>query len=765
MVAYFRFVLKHRVFVTLFLVALTGLGAWSLSHAVMASSLEKMFFGDSPAYDAYVEKTEQFGTEEVNPIAIPMPNPLSSESIAILQRLTEGLEALPDVDRAFTILDLQRVQGDGTTIRVEPYWEVAQEHPEQIPILMDEIRDNPLSGGLVISQDGQFSVVLLEIRPDRTRPAESLPSIRDDIMDIFDEAGFPQERLHSAGLLFTINEAVSQTEFSLVTIFPIVVVVLLFSVWLMFRRLWPAVVSTVVSLVAVIWTVGFAVALDRQINIMISMVPTVIMVVGFSDVVHLCSAYLLELGEGKSKDLAIVRSAEDVGRACFFTSATTFAGFVCLSLVPTPMFRTLGVVLGMGVATALLIAMTLVPIIFSWMPEPKPLRKGATSKIQEGIDSGLGLLERLACNRPKAVIAVFAVLLVLSGIGIAGIHIEADFARRLGEDNTVRQDAAWFDEQFSGTSAIDVYVTVPEREGLLDPTRFAQAADLQAELLNLPEVTAAFSVVDLVKQLYSTYSPDRAAVADLPDSRAGLTQLLELFQNGDGQDLGRLLDFNRQTMRILLRLEPDGVRSNSAIGAYAVDYAQQTFGDEATVEPSGLMFLLGDWLDEILEGQRNGLLLSIFVITVMMIFAVGSFRNALTSMIPNVLPLVVLGGVLGGLYSYVDSDSMAVAMLAVGIGVDDTIHFLVRLRIESKRTGNRRKALRRTFAFAGRAIVMTTIILVAGFAPFALSDYYSLAIMGTLLPMCLIIALLADLLLVPALVQVNLIKFVGDENA
>jgi len=732
-----------------------------MSHAVMASSLEKMFFGDSPAYDAYVERTEQFGTEEVNPIAIPMPNPLSSESVAVLSELTENLEELADVDRAFTILDLQRIQGDGTTIEVDPYYEIALEHPEQIPELMDEIRDNPLSGGLVVSEDGEYAVVLLEIRPDQTRPAESLPLIRDAIMEVFEEAGFPEEELHSAGLLFTINEAVSQTEFSLVTIFPIVVLVLLISVWLMFRRLWPAVMSTVVSLVAVIWTVGFAVALDPQINIMISMVPTVIMVVGFSDVVHLCSAYLLELGDGRSKDLAIVRSAEDVGRACFYTSATTFAGFFCLSLVPTPMFRTLGVVLGVGVATALLVAMTLVPIIFSWMPEPKPLRKGATSKIQDWIDSCLGLLEKLACDRPKAVISGFAVLLVLSGVGIASLHIEADFARRLSEDNTVRQDAAWFDEQFSGTSAIDVYVTLPERDGLLDPDRFAEVAELQDALLELPEVTAAFSLVDLMKQLYATYSPDRAAVVDLPDTRAGLTQLLELFQNGDGQDLGRLLDFKRQTMRILLRLEPDGVRSNSAIGAYAVDYAQTALDETAVVEPSGLMFLLGDWLDEILEGQRNGLLLSIFVITVMMIFAVGSFRNALTSMVPNVLPLVVLGGVLGGLYSYVDSDSMAVAMLAVGIGVDDTIHFLVRLRIESKRTGNRRKALRRTFAFAGRAIVMTTIILVAGFLPFALSDYYSLAVMGTLLPLSLIVALLADLLLVPALVQVHFIKFAG----
>ena len=128
-------------------------------------------------------------------------------------------------------------------------------------------------------------------------------------------------------------------------------------------------------------------------------------------------------------------------------------------------------------------------------------------------------------------------------------------------------------------------------------------------------------------------------------------------------------------------------------------------------------------------------------------------------MLPNLFPLLVLAGWIGGVWPSADSDIFIVLVIAVGIGVDDTIHFLVRYRSECRRTPDRRLALERTFDFAGRAIVMTTVILTAGFLPFATSDYFSAWILGTLLPACLVLALLADLLLVPAMAAVGWIRF------
>jgi predicted RND superfamily exporter protein len=172
-----------------------------------------------------------------------------------------------------------------------------------------------------------------------------------------------------------------------------------------------------------------------------------------------------------------------------------------------------------------------------------------------------------------------------------------------------------------------------------------------------------------------------------------------------------------------------------------------------------MAYLIGGWLDRIISAQKKGVGISFIVISALMIIAFRSLRAGLWSMIPNMLPLLVLGGYVGFAWDFTDSDTFMLAMLAIGMGVDDTIHFLTRYRLELKRDDDEEKALTRTYHYAGRGIVMTTLILTIGFSPFILCQYFSLQILGTLLPMVLIVALLADLLLLPALARLRLLRF------
>ena len=208
-----------------------------------------------------------------------------------------------------------------------------------------------------------------------------------------------------------------------------------------------------------------------------------------------------------------------------------------------------------------------------------------------------------------------------------------------------------------------------------------------------------------------------------------------------------------------LRLDGRGLREAAAIGREVKRLSVAALGDVASAEPTGLQFLLGAWLDEILAGQRRGLLFAVVSIALLMILGLGSLRVGLWSMIPNLFPVAALGGWLGLTHDQVDSDTFVIAVVALGIGVDDTIHFLMRLRIEWARQPTAADAIDAAMRYAGRGIFITTTVLTLGFLPFVLSDYYSVAIFGTLLPLCLGVALAADLLLVPALVQVGWLRF------
>jgi predicted RND superfamily exporter protein len=242
-------------------------------------------------------------------------------------------------------------------------------------------------------------------------------------------------------------------------------------------------------------------------------------------------------------------------------------------------------------------------------------------------------------------------------------------------------------------------------------------------------------------------------------TRELLAQYLLLFESSGGEDLDRVVDFERKTLRMNARLAENGTQFTYAAGHKIQKLASDIIGDTAKVEVTGMMFLLGGFVDEVIRGQRRGLIFAFLTIMGMMTFMFRSFKVGIWSMVPNILPLLALGGYLGFFWDAVDSDTIVIAMVAVGIGVDDTIHFLSRLRFESSHTNDPDEALKRTFHFSGRAMVTTTLILSAGFMPLGLSDYFTVGIFGTLLPMTLIVAVLADILLVPALVKLGVIRF------
>jgi predicted RND superfamily exporter protein len=398
-----------------------------------------------------------------------------------------------------------------------------------------------------------------------------------------------------------------------------------------------------------------------------------------------------------------------------------------------------------------------VPVVLDLLPEPPALRHGASGRVQVAIDGALAVCERIAIGSPRTVAAVFVATTALSLVGAWGLHIETDFRARLSPDNPVRVDGDWFDERFAGANVLPLYLDVGAG-GALDPGVLTAVAALQAELVAMPEIDAAFSLADVLSEVHGAL---RGAAGEqessLPATRAAAAQELLLFEMSGGDGVERVVDGERGRLPVVLRLDAEAFRHTAAVGR-AVEAAAARHLPGAEAVATSLGALIGGWLDSIVTGQRNGLGFSVLVIALMMAGGLRSLRVGIASMLPNLLPLLVIAGWIGFTWVAADSDTFVVLLLAIGIGVDDTIHFLVRLRVERLR-GTAEQAIARTFAFAGRAIVMTTVILVCGFAPLAGSDYFTIRMLGTLLPAALVVALLADVLLVPAMVRLGWIRW------
>jgi predicted RND superfamily exporter protein len=354
---------------------------------------------------------------------------------------------------------------------------------------------------------------------------------------------------------------------------------------------------------------------------------------------------------------------------------------------------------------------------------------------------------------------LFAVVFVFSIYGSSRINIDTDFYKRFRESSRTRKDEKYYHQHFAGANFLEVFIDAPEADGVLDPQVFTNVVEFQRAVERMDEVDEVLSLVNLIDTIDREMNPEYRPGKMTQWTRGLLAQYLLLFESSGGEDLDRVVDFERKTLRMNIRLAENGTQCTYNTAKTIQQMADEIIGDGARVEITGIMYLLGAFVDDVVTGQKRGLVFGSITIMFMMIFIFRSIRTGLWSMVPNLLPLITLGGYLGYFWNAVDSDTIIIAMVAIGIGVDDTIHFLSRLRFESVGTSDSDQALQRSFHFSGRAMVTTTIILTCGFLPLGLSDYFTVGIFGTLLPMTLIVAVMGDILLVPALVKLEMIRF------
>ena len=752
---YFEWVLAHRTGVLLLVGLLTAAASFSVSRAVLASSMGEMFFGDAPVFARYVELIETFGSDEVVAVAYRESDPLSEDALDRLETIADAITADPEVRRVSGLHTLDRVTSEDGLLTVQTYAEAAREHPEQRAELLAEIQADPILARTFVGASGSTASVLIELTVDADRSGEVGPRIVDNTLRIFAENGYPEDRLHRAGFPAVMTEMLIQARYSLTHILPITLLVLTLAVTMLFRTALPVVLSMGVSGLSALFSVGAATAVDPHLSIFYAIIPAVVTVVAVSDVIHMWSAYLHELKLGRDKREAILSSAEDVGRACLLTSITTFVGFVSISLIPTPVFRELGWVLGMGVATALLLAMTLVPIFADMGPEPDPKTLEMDNLVARIVDHIVSFSAHISTQFPRRVILVFAVFTGAVVYNASTHSIETDFLKRFDQDNVIPQDNDFFEAEYTGSQAVDVFVSSETPDALLEADVLQRMKSFEDAIEARPDVDQAVSYLDALGRTHRALTGEDG----LPQSQAAAAQELLLLEMGGGQALDSVLSHDRSAARIALRATEHRMRATSTLARDIESIGTDILGDDFTVEATGMMPLAGGWIDEIVTGQRNGVLTSILSITVLMMLGLRSVSVGLISAVPNLLPLVATAALTGLVWGDIDSDTLVILMLAIGIGVDDTIHILMRYRIESSRCSSRAEAIRQTFAFSGRAIVMTTLILAIGFAPMAMTAYYSMNIMGSLLPAALVVAMVADLLLVPALAQVGWLRF------
>lgn len=523
--------------------------------------------------------------------------------------------------------------------------------------------------------------------------------------------------------------------------------------YISFRSFWGVWVPLMVVILSVIWTLALMTALGKPLDIMTVLLPTMMFVVGMSDVVHIVTKYLEELREGNSNRFdALLKTIKDVGFATLITLLTTSLGFLSLLNSHILPIRDFGLYTSIGVFIGFILSFTIVPVVLNVIPQPNLKLENNSSRFWNK-----RLLKLLSWVLKNGKLIGFGtiVMVILSFVAIGKININNYMIEGLTTKDEMRQDFIFFEKHFAGARPFELIATPTDTSSTMLGIKEIKAMNkLETYLKDNYKVGFILSPISILKEInkannngnptYYTLPADSESIADLTDQLAQFRKRKELKNllttdgkqariSGKMHDIGsRIIREQNQKLKTFIASEPE-------MGAI-------------NIQLTGAAVMLDKNNEYIVANTLQGLLLSILIVGLIIALIHKSWKMALIAIIPNLLPIIFIGGLMGLLGIELKSSTSIIFTIAFGIATDDTVHFLGRLKLELLKGKSLLYALKRTYLSTGKAVVVTSLILAAGFMTLMTSGFESTFLFGLLVSITILIAVLTDLLLFPLLV-------------
>lgn len=576
-----------------------------------------------------------------------------------------------------------------------------------------------------------------------------------------EEMGHPSV-YHLAGVPYVHNQYIEVSQHDRRTLLPIVFLIVAFMLGFLFRAVWGVAIPMAVVGLAMVWTVGLMMATGQYLDMINTVIPTLLLVIGIADSVHLLSRFRDEVGTDGNVKNAVRRTLRWMVPACTMTSLTAAVGFVSLTTATLPIIRNFGGYAGIGIGIAYVLTITIVPLVLYHLP----IRR--TTKISEAAKSSwlvvwLRLLsDSVISHRRRYAVACVVVLAVWSS-GLFLVHQDSQMMAELREGSPAQVSNELIESRLFGVLSNAIVIEANERNAAANP----QLLEIMDEIGRWAEayvdpdngsrpVSHALSIVDLVEEGWGAYNQDDDG-SRWPDSTIGVVSLLDLVP----ADIStRWLSLDRRITHVTLLSRDSGTSVWNPLRLRLIEQmdrllAEHGLSDDYSFHLTGSSTLAQGALGFIVRDLLTSLGLAFVVILCFMTIIFRSFKVGLLSMVPNVLPLFCTLCLIGIMGIPLRISTVIIFSVSLGIAIDDTIHFLARLREEQMTCTSYEQALRKTMVGTGRAILITTLILVAGFGSLFFSDFVAIHEMGLLGSFTLTMALVADLIVLPLL----LLKF------
>ena len=693
---------------------------------------QAIFMDNSPEMLRLREIENTFGRED-NDWLIVLSGALDTpQSKHYIETVHTKMEALPFVEHVESLYNAASLQKTDLDPEIISLWETQNtiQTAQQDPFLLRAF----------VSEDGSRTLIRVRIERQREKVSDLAPAINTLIETLHEIQTPPDVTIHTTGVPHVRNEVVSMMINDNFTYAPILTTLFLITICALFRSIRLGLAPLLGVLFAVLWSMGILLGSGVVFNVLSILVPILALIIGVADGIHLVSRYQEEYAKEQSQEEAIAQSLKHMFAACFLTTFTTAVGFFSLIVADTVVIRDFGIHSSIAVMTAFFAVILVVPCYLSFLP-PLP-----TNTIAATENSFYDRIHSLCWNHPNTVI--IAVLALCFGAGWYGSSVRPNshLLEMYHDKHPTHAAIQEIDQQLSGI--VPIFILIEAQEGdLLSPERFQKIASLEQELHTFDWVRWTYSLPAHVQYTHTLFTNETT----LPTTRDIIEQEIFFLSLSDELPLNQVTQNQHTQMRILALCQDAGGTAFIELHERLTTKATELFGTDTVrvdVTGDGLMASIG--IHQLITDLLYSIAIVIAVIFATLFLLLRDIRLSLLSLLPNIIPLLFTLATLKLIGADLQTSNIVSFTVSVGLAVDDTIHFVVRYQQERREGKSHHDAILHTFRGAGHAIILTSVLLVSGFGILATSSLTTTFHFGLLASITLFAAILADLFLLPA---------------
>ena len=761
--------------------------AFPISHVPqikMDTSTEGFMHEDDPVLITYNKFRNQFGRDERILLAIKSDNIFSIKSLTTLRELHKEIEKnVPFIEDVTSLYNVRNTRGEGDKLITDDLLEPFPTTQAQIETIKHQAMSSHFYKDLLISEDGKMTTIIIETdayshegekkisdedafdegfdEPSTSSTPNGQKAFLTDeengklinaILDITKKYQAKGLEIYIAGSPFINHTLKSQMKSDMQKFMRITFLIILVSLFLIFRRISAVFYPLLVIILSLLTTVGTMAWAGVMFKLPTQIVPSLLLSVSVGATVHILSIFFDRFNTSGDKKEALSYTLKHSGLAIAMTSITTAIGIGSFAGSEVAPISDLGIFASLGVMVSLLLTLTLLPALLS-ITKLKAKSKTSLGKI----DMLMKKMAQLPIHHTKTILVSSAILVTLSLVASTQVELSHNPLKWFQPDNKDRIATETIDKQMNGSVTIEVVVDTGKENGWIDPIKLKTLNNFSTKIESyMDEYTHVGKVVSLatiVKETNRALHENKEGYYTIPTDANLVSQELLLFENSGSDDLEDVVDSQFSKARITIKIPWTDSVYAVGIRNYVEREAKLAFKEDK-VELTGMMPLLINTFSNAIFSSIKSYFMAAIAISFMMMLILGSVRIGLLSMIPNIAPIIMGLLLMATAKIPLDMFTLLIGSIAIGLVVDDTIHFMHNFKRYYLESGDSSQAIEQTFLTTGKAMLITSVVLSLGFFAYLAANMISVQNFGLLTASVIIFALLSDLILAPALMIV-----------